>query len=228
MATDRPDITESPFSVKYGHWQFELETVSVSLDGHGQTEDWGSVNIKYGLTHHTDIQFVTPAWHAGDGEDGWTDTEIRFKWNLTGRESYDGGKANSPVAVALMPYLKLPTASRAIGNGDVEGGLIIPFAFTKTPLACMVQAGVIRNENDDGCTGAFTFSATYGFELSDKVSAFTELVTTLPLEGAAESYANAGLVFEINPLWFVDAGVNVGLNDEATDIRFFTGMSRRF
>jgi hypothetical protein len=228
MSTDRPDTTESPFTVKRGHWQFEWETLSVSFDGGQQSEDWGSVNIKYGLSLHTDIQFVTPAWHAGDGEDGWTDMELRFKWNLTGRETFDGEQSNHPIAVALMPYLKLPTASHDLGNGHLEGGLIIPFAFTKTPLSCMVQADLIRNEADTGYTGAFTFSATYGFELSEQLSAFTEVVATLPLDGAAETYLNGGLVYAISPDWCLDAGLNVGLNGEATDLRLFTGMSRRF
>ena len=228
MATDRPDTTESPFSVKPGHWQFEMETVSVSLEGHTQTEDWGSVNIKYGLSFHTDIQLVTPAWHSGDGEDGWTDTELRFKWNLAGREHYDGAAANGPFAFALMPYVKLPTASRELGNGDVEGGLIIPMALTNAPLAWMVQADVIRNEADDGYTGALTFSATTGFDLSPRLSAFVEGVATLPLEGDSETYLNSGLVFEMNKNWFLDAGVNVGLNRAAEDARFFTGMSFRF
>ena len=225
MATDRPDTTESPFTTKWQHWQFEFETVSVSRDAGAQSEDWGSVNIKYGLSRHTDIQLVTPAWHSGDGVDGWSDTELRFKWNLTGRE--DDGHPR-PVALALMPYLKLPTARGGVGNGDIEGGLIVPIAFTKTPFACMVQADIIRNEADTGYTGAFTFTATYGFELSDRLSAFVENVVTLPLEGSAESYFNGGLVYEVNRRWFLDAGVNIGLNDDATDLRFFTGTSFRF
>lgn len=228
MSTDRPDITESPFSVKKGFWQFEMETVSVSLDGREQWEDWGSVNIKYGLSHHTDIQLVTPAWHTGDDGDGWSDVEVRFKWNLTGQERLDGAAADRAFAIALMPYVKLPTASRGLGNGEVEGGIIVPFSFTNMPLTYMVQVDAIRNEEDDGYTGALTLSATYAREFGDRVSGFTEVVATMPMEGAAEVYLNAGLVYEMNENWFLDLGVNAGLNDEATDLRFFTGMSWRF
>jgi len=225
MATDRPDTTESPYTTKVGKWQFEIETLSVSLDDGNRSEDWGSANIKYGLSRHLDVQLVTPAWHSGDGADGWLDTELRLKWNLTGRE---GDGHLRPLAIALMPYVKLPSASHDLGNGDVEGGLIIPMALTSGAFAWMIQADVIRNEDDDGYTGAFTFSATKGLELGDRLSAFVEGVATLPLEGDAQTYLNAGLVFEMNRNWFLDAGVNIGLNRSTEDIRIFTGTSFRF
>ena len=199
-----------------------METVSVSRDAGSQSEDWGSINIKYGLTDSMDLQLVTPAWHTESGLDGWTDTEIRLKYNLSGQTDA------AALAVALMPYIKLPSASRGLGNDNVEGGLIVPIAFTKTPLSCMVQADLIRNEADNGYTGALTFTATYGFELTTRLSAFIEGVATMPLDGPAETYLNGGLVYEVNRNWFLDAGVNVGLNGDATDLRLFTGTSFRF
>jgi hypothetical protein len=222
MSTDRPDITESAFTVPRGMWQFEFETVSVSRDAGRQTEDWGSVNLKYGLTDSVDLQWVTPAWHREDGLDGWTDSELRLKWNLTGQDD------DAPLAVALMPYVKLPVASRGLGNDDVEGGLIIPMALTKGPLAWMLQADLVRNDDDDGYTGALTLTATSGFDLSDRLSAYMEGVATLPLEGDAEMYLNGGLVFALNQNWSLDAGVNIGLNRAAEDARCFTGTSFRF
>jgi hypothetical protein len=230
MFTDRPDTTESPFTVLPNYWQFELETVSVTQDGDQQFEDWGSVNIKYGLSKHADIQLVTPAWHSGDDTNGWSDLELRFKWNLTGDGDYSSSNPRSPIAVALMPYIKFPTASHDIGNGDFECGLIIPFVFAihDSPVGCMVQADLIRNEDDTGYTGSFTLSAAYGLDLTDKVSAFIEGAAVLPIEGDAETYLNGGFVFEVNQNWNFDIGVNIGLNDEADDLRIFTGMSRRF
>jgi hypothetical protein len=222
MSTDRPDTTESAFTVPRGMWQFEMETISVTRDGGVQSEDWGSINIKYGLTDSADLQFVTPAWHSEPHLDGWTDIEIRLKCSLRGQDD------NDPVAIALMPYVKLPTASRGLGNNDVEAGLIVPIAFKETPFACMVQADLIRNEADDGYTGAFTFTATAGTDIAGRLSGFIEAVATLPLEGDAEMYLNGGLVYELNSNWFLDAGVNVGLNGDADDVRFFTGTSFRF
>lgn len=222
MSTDRPDTTESAYTVPRGMWQFEMETVSISRDAGVQSEDRGSINIKYGLTESMDLQLVTPAWHSEPHLNGWFDTELRLKCSLCGQDDA------APVAVALMPYIKLPTASHGLGNNNVEGGLIVPIAFKDTPFACMVQADIIRDEDDDGFTGAFTFTATAGTELAAGLSAFIEGVATLPLEGDAETYLNGGFVYEINSNWFLDAGANVGLNDAAADTRFFSGMSFRF
>jgi Putative MetA-pathway of phenol degradation len=222
MSTDRPDTTESAFTVPRGMWQFEMETVSISRDAGVQSEDWGSINIKYGLTGSMDLQLVTPAWHSEPHLDGWSDTEIRLKCSLCGQNDA------APVAVALMPYIKLPTASHGLGNNNVEGGVIVPIAFKDTPFACMVQTDIIRDEDDDSYTGAFTFTATAGTEFTARLSGFIEGVATLPLDGDAETYLNGGLVYELRRNWFLDAGVNVGLNDAAEDTRFFTGMSFRF
>ena len=228
MNSDRPDTTESAFTTAKGRWQFELETVSVSLDGRQRNEDWGSVDIKYGLSNHTDVRLITPAWHAGDGADGWTDTELRFRWNLSGRERLDGAKEDNPVAVALMPFVKLPTASHNVGNGDVEGGLIIPITFSKLSLSTMIEADVIRNEADNGYTSSFTLSASYDFDITESLSCFAELAAVLPVDGAAETYFDTGLIYQFNPNFSIDAGVDIGLNDDATDLRLFTGMTRRF
>jgi hypothetical protein len=225
MSTDRPDTTESAFSVPAGMWQFEAELVSVSRDGGSQSEDWGSVNIKYGLTDSLDVQWVTPAWHSEEGLDGWTDTELRLKWNVSGQDD------DAAVAVALMPYIKLPVASRGLGNDDVEGGLIVPMALTTCEccdLAWMIQGDVLRSDDDDGWTGALTLTGTAGFDLTSRLSAFTETVVTLPFEGDTEVYLNGGFVFSLHDNWFLDAGVNIGLNGAAEDARFFAGTSFRF
>lgn len=222
MSADRPDTTESAFTVPQGRWQFEWELLSVSSEGGQRSRDWGGLNLKYGLTDSIDLQWVTPAWHDAHGPDGWTDTELRLKWNLCGQE--DGGA----LALALMPYVKLPTASHGLGNGDVEGGFMIPMALTGIPFAWMVQADVLRKEDDSGYTGALTLSATTGCELAPRLSGFVEAVATLPLHGDAETYLNGGLVLEVTPNWMLDAGVNFGINEAAEDWRAFTGVSFRF
>ncbi len=225
MSADRPDTTESPFTVPAGYWQVEMEAISITRDQGRTSEDWGSINLKYGLSDSVDLQWVTPAWHHEHGVDGWTDMELRLKWNLTGQDGKEG------LAMGLLPYLKLPTASRGLGNGNVEGGLIFPLSTSLgkgCDLSWMAEAAVIRNDDDDGWTGALTLSASLGFDLTGKLSAFTETVVTLPLEGDAEVYFNTGLILSLEDNWTIDTGVNLGLNGAADDVRFFAGTSFRF
>ncbi len=66
MSTDRPDKTESPYTVDAGHFQIELDLVSYSYDKHNPARDgtivrtWNvaPVNFKVGLRHDLDAQFV--------------------------------------------------------------------------------------------------------------------------------------------------------------------------
>src|SRR5512139_7825 len=66
LATDRPDRTESPFSVPRGWMQIEADLVS-----HGEFQrgdetltltSAGAFNLKYGLTHRMDAQLLFSPW----------------------------------------------------------------------------------------------------------------------------------------------------------------------
>ena len=62
LSTDRPDQTESPYTVDAGHWQFEFDFANYTYDDEAgvltRTLNVAPVNVKLGLTHDTDIQFV--------------------------------------------------------------------------------------------------------------------------------------------------------------------------
>src|SRR5438309_11170172 len=60
--TDRPDVTESPYTVDAGHFQVELSFVEYTYDhDHGRRVDGFSVlpaNLKVGLLNNLDLQLV--------------------------------------------------------------------------------------------------------------------------------------------------------------------------
>src|SRR5262245_45293811 len=121
LSTDRPDLTESPYSVDAGWWQVEMDIAAFTrtrdtLDGadaKSTSLSVANVNIKVGLTNNIDLQTVmsTYTWErdndriAGTREkiSGFGDLVSRLKINLWGN---DGGKT----AGAIMPFIKWPTA----------------------------------------------------------------------------------------------------------------------
>lgn len=135
LSTDRPDTTESPYSVDAGHFQVEVEAISWSRDKVGTTTSTttnASVNVKAGLTDTIDVQAVLDPFvnvrvkdgPAGINESvtGVGDLTARLKWNLWGN---DGGQT----AFALMPFITLPTHSKKLDpDREVTGGLIAPLA----------------------------------------------------------------------------------------------------
>lgn len=65
MSTDRPDETESPFTVDAGHWQIELDFANYTQDRQegGRVTEWGAVpfNLRRGITPDFELGvFVEP------------------------------------------------------------------------------------------------------------------------------------------------------------------------
>src|SRR3954468_20854614 len=95
MTTDRPDATESPFTVDAGHLQLELSVATFTrnrLDGVRTTEwEFAPFNLRYGLTRNIEAGvFFTPRVRITEEQrggpkitrQGFGDTTLRAKFNL--------------------------------------------------------------------------------------------------------------------------------------------------
>src|SRR5262249_10910302 len=139
LSADRPDRTDTPFTVDAGHFQVEMDFANLTKDRSGEGHNSVSttsfeiapMNLKAGLLNNLDFQLLfTPyRWEKstdeGTGQSEWRNgfdgITPRFKINLVGN---DGGF----FALGLIPFLKLPLAN-TWGPASVEGGLGIPYAF---------------------------------------------------------------------------------------------------
>ncbi len=134
---DRPAKTDSPFTLNSGHLQLEFDVGNLTVDradGWGRTTTYevAPATLRIGLSPSVELQLVFAPYESMRIEDGSGagatrrsgigDVTPRLKFNLAGN---DGGK----YAVALLPYLTLPTARRGLGDGAVSGGIGIPVAI---------------------------------------------------------------------------------------------------
>lgn len=238
LSTDRPDTTESPYTVDAGHFQMEWEMLSSGRDKTDgvRTETWtGSINLKAGLTDNVDAQLVLEPYtyqKTSEGAErstaeGFNDTELRLKVNVWGD---DGGDT----AFAVMPFVRFPTHASAFGDdGKMEGGVIFPLAF-KLPgewdSAVMLEFDAVRNEDNDGYALEAVQSITFGHDIYGELGGFLEFVNVENNEGHVgnEAYFNAGVMYALGANGQIDAGFNAGLSDEAEDARYFVGLSWRF
>jgi len=121
MTTDRPDATESPYTVEPGHMQLEMDFANYSRSRPGGTRvaDWEAVpfNLRFGLAPDLEAGFFvipfrreteTPPAGPGTTRSGFGDLALRAKLNLWGN---DGG----PTAFGAIADLKLP-----IGSGGLS------------------------------------------------------------------------------------------------------------
>lgn len=238
LSTDRPDKTESPFTVDAGHFQVETDLVNYTRDRDGSTrlDDWtaAGLNLKAGLLHWMDLQLLLETYRTvrvrENGTtlraDGFGDTTVRLKMNLWGN---DGGRT----AFALMPFLKIPTASAGLGNDAVEGGFIFPLAVALPhdwSMGLMAEIDFNQDADGRGHHAEFIHTITFGRQIAGALSGYGEFFSQLSAERDSPWIATVdfGLTYAISPDMQLDAGVNIGVTDAADDLNPFLGLTVRF
>lgn len=244
MSTDRPDLTESAYTVDAGHFQIETDLVSFSHDhdtaGGADTKvaAWtaGAINLKAGLLNWMDLQLGLDAYNHVTTEDrvagtklrqsGLGDFTTRVKMNLWGN---DGGTT----ALAIMPFMKFPTNQDDLGNDDIEGGIIIPFAVELPAgwsLGVMTEFDFVRNNADTGYRTDFVNSLVLGHDIVGKLGGYVEFLSVVSSESGNPwvGVLGLGLAYAITDDLQLDGGVNLGLTRSAEDINPFLGVSWRF
>lgn len=244
MSTDRPDKTESPYTVDAGHFQFELDVLNYSYDrdnglpGDTRVESLSiaPINLKVGLCNRADLQVVLETYTSVrthmratrqvEKQRGFGDVTVRVKGNMWGN---DGGST----ALALMPYVKLPTNQDNLGNNSVEGGLIVPLAVELPGgwgMGVMTQFDFIRDEAGGGHHPEFVNTITFGRNIVGNLGGYVEFFSAVSTEEDSEwvGTVDAGLTYGLTEDIQLDAGVNIGVTRSADDWNPFLGISWRF
>lgn len=244
LSTDRPDRTESAYTVDAGHFQIEMDLVNFSFDRYNgdptdtQTKAWSfaTTNFKVGLLNNVDLQLIVPIFNHVRTEDrtvnlaaensGFGDLTARMKINLWGN---DGGRT----AFALMPFLKFPTASAALGNGACEGGLIVPFAValpSDWQMGLMTEFDFNRDGAGSGYHVEFINTITFSHAIVGALGGYAEFFSAVSSEHGSGwvGTVDLGLTYALGANAQLDAGVNLGVTRAAEDINPFLGVSWRF
>lgn len=243
LSTDRPDKTESPYTVDAGHFQIETDIITFTQDKSEEAgietkaKSFGVMvsNLKAGLTNSIDLQAViTPhqieetnlTGNPKERKSGFGDTVIRLKYNVCGN---DGGD----IALGIMPFVKLPTNSGNLGNKRAEGGIILPIALSlpnEWKMGLMAQVNRNKNEADDSFHWEFISSITAGHDIVGDLASYIEFFSQSSDEAGANWVATSdiGFTYGLTPDLQFDAGVNIGLTRSADDLNPFLGVSARF
>lgn len=243
LSTDRPDQTESPYTVDAGRFQLEMDVVHHTRDhdtsggGDVRTTTWSvaPMNLKLGLTPRTDLQLMLDPWVRVKTEDrgagttatatGFGDVTTRLKINCWGN---DGG----PTAFAVMPFVKWPLSASGLRNGDTEGGLIFILGY-ELPAgwgsAVMTECDFVS----DGAGGRDTEwlnSITFSRDLTSRLAFYVEFVA---VTGTAPGFkwqgqVDGGFTYALGRGAQLDVGCNFGVTRSAPDLQPFLGVSRKF
>jgi len=241
LTTDRPDLTESPYTVDAGWVQVEMDVFAYTRD-HDKLDDadlkatslsLANINLKVGLTSNIDLQTVIEPYTRARVHDrisgvrgqvsGFGDITSRLKINFWGN---DGGAT----AFGIMPFVKWPTNQHGLGNRFVEGGLIVPLALSLPAgwdLGLMTEFDIVRNESDTGYVVDWVNTVTCGHDIVGKLGGYVEVASAL-IRGRDLVSFDCGLTYGVNAHLQLDAGANFGLTRATEDLTVFTGVSLRF
>jgi hypothetical protein len=233
----RAQITETPVPVQPGRFLLEMDAISVSLDeepGYKYTAfGAASTFLSTGLTQNLDLQvgaelFISQKVDLGglsERDSGIGDLYVRSKWRF-----YDDPASGT--AVALLPYIKLPTNSGGVGNDAVEGGVIVPWT-TNLPggfdVAAMAELDFLRNDADDGYDTYWYFSGYVSRELTGALGVYAEVALGKSSGGGdAEGVMGAGVTLAVSDRVWWDVATYKGLSESAADwkhvVRFNLGF----
>ncbi|HEY2178415.1 MAG TPA: transporter [Caulobacteraceae bacterium] len=238
ICADRPTKSNGPCTVDAGHFQVEADIVNATFmhEGGVTADTWLILNptLKYGLTSNLDIEAsIAPvdilrtrdAAGVTSTQTGIGDLFLRAKYEFLNKPSFQA---------ALIPYIKAPTASRGLGNGAVEGGLLLPMNIklsSSLSLALQPEVDNFENAAGDGHHLATSEDVNLGLSLPHNVTVFAELWGQWDFDpaGTVRQYsADIAAALGLGRDTQLDAGINFGLNRATPGFAPYIGIAHRF
>ena len=234
----------SPYTVNAGHLQLESYLIGYAY-AHDTTNGtdtritiWNiaPTTAKYGLFNNVDVELALSPYTYVRSEDrrahvverarGFGDIILRAKLNLWGN---DGGST----ALALLPFVKFPTAQDGLGNNAFEGGLGVPVGF-ELPLAFWLflspELSAVPKATGTGYTAAFRDVACLWHSIIGQLSGYVEFSNWIAFDVPKDWYGTVdlGCTYMATKNVQLDAGVLLGVTRTAPDVNPFLGFSIRF
>ena len=247
LSSDRPGKSHSSITVDAGHIQIESDFLNYIYDPHGsggvttQAYSIGTPIFKLGITNWMDVELGLALFNSlhqfskssGDNSNwdvtarGFGDTSLGAKINIFGD---DGGDQ----ALAVLPFLKVPTASPGLGNGHAEFTLNVPYTIALSKpwsLTLEPNIGLLRNLDNTDYRGDYGFIANLNRPiLIEGLTAAAEVA----IDASSEKKAGTRLSFDPSLQYLVsknlqlDVGIYLGLNTATPRYNAYFGITYRY
>lgn len=236
MDPDRPNITESPYTVDAGHIQYEADFIQYQFKTTDESREhallYNYFNVKLGLTNSLAVQLLVQTYahqntlnfasNEKTSNGGFGDLTIRLKKNFLG----DDGN----ISLAIIPYLTFPT-NRYEDNAKYEGGILVPIMFklkNKWQLSTQLEGDRIKDDVGDGLHDELLQSVNISHPIFNKdLNAFLETYYTYDFKVKnTNNYLDAALQYGVSKSVMFDVGFNYGIQ-KAAGHALFTGISFR-
>jgi len=243
FAPDRPPKANSATTVDAGHFQLETDLVNYSFTNYAglTTRTYQALDPvwKLGLTNWVDLELEFEGYQNATIRDnatgalvargfGFGDVLLRTKINVFGN---DGGNA----ALAVIPYVKLPSGTPVISNGAVEGGVIAPLTISLPQdfsTTFQTEFDALKDADDSRRHANFANLANIGHPVPgiEGLAGVLEIFASVGTDRATPPIytLDTALTYTIGKNTQLDAGIDFGLNKAAPREQIFAGVSTRF
>lgn len=237
FCTDRPGLETGTCVMPAGVVQLESALVDWTADTTDgvRTRQWtlGASVLRFGLGSNSEIQLGWTPWTrvttrvAGTREtdSGTGDASLAYKVRLT--------RADAPLALDLMPFVKLPLAKRPLGNRRLEGGLVAPIDIAladRWTMTLSPEADWNADEDGHGHHLGVAGAVGLGFDVSDSLSAGLAVWGERDADPGGtvkQAVMGATLAWVARPKLQFDIEADAGIGGAAPDLQLIAGVSIR-
>lgn len=238
ICTDRPGKANAVCTVPAGQWQLESSPViwaRTEVDGtETKMLTLGSTVVKYGMSDRSDLQLGFVPYAHAEVRAGGIKSNVAAVGDLTVRYKQGLTAGNMPIQVAAIPFIKLPTADKDIGNGKIEGGLAVPISFATSGSLTVVlgpELDLLADSDGGGRHLAMVNTVNLSGPVADGVTLYGELwaMTNFdPADTVTLASADVAIAYLATDRLQLDLGANMGLSRTTADVEIYAGVSVRF
>jgi len=232
LISDRPDFTESTATMKRGEVQLEGgDTFEHAASV--KTNTIGELLLRIGIASRAELRIEPGSYTkvtSPDGDaSGWVDAALGTKLRLY---MAPDEKPSMVPAVSLIVLTSVPTGSVEFRQTKLQPEAKLAAEWTLSDrIGVATNINVSRPRDDEnGRYTVFEGSVSFGFELTPRLGAYTEVFGFAPqLAGVGHSrYGNTGLTFSLTPDFQLDLRGGMGFNGVQPDYFVGAGLVHRW
>jgi len=223
IQTDRPDLTESAFTVPSGYFQLEAGLMRIKIKTDNYLNLHPTLLLKYGLSSNFELRLATDlVTYQSNGikETQFLPVAVGVKIGITDE------KGIIP-KTAFIGHLKIPTG----GQGELSPTYYVPsFRFTmQHTLSDRISLGYNLGTEWSGITAEpiFIYTITSAISITSAFGGYLEFYGYAPQFNRAEHSIDGGFTYLINNNCLADISFGAGLSDNAPDYFMSIGFSFR-
>jgi hypothetical protein len=218
----RAQTTVTPYTLPPGRFTGRVELLSLTFQRHDPDEiekpyhaqAVALTEVTAGVTANLDLE-VGLEWFfretfnlrgASNSRSGVGNLRLRPKYTFW-------RDASLPAAAAVMPFVKIPTRRDGVGNGRVEGGLIVPWTSGgpgERTFGAMAEWDYVRNDDDTGYDSIWYVTGLLTQPLTKFLSLYGEssLAVSSAKAGNTALTLGAGVRWQVTDRTLVDGSVH--------------------